>query len=135
VECRAFSGPVLPFSGESFALVNSFVSIGHQGGHFSNFLRMFTVREFFLALSPFPPDSGTTAKRISLWATAKRSAMIVPAEVLQSFASILAAGYLRFRSQRRRQNLLDTSAPQSLHGHEVNACEKGEMGDGSSSAD
>jgi len=61
--------------------------------------------------------------------------MIVPAEDLQSIASILAAGYLRFRSQQRRQNQLDKAATPSLHGHEVNACEKGEDADGSSAAD
>lgn len=61
--------------------------------------------------------------------------MDVPAEDLQSIATILAAGYLRYRAQRSRQNLLDNPATPSLHGHEVNAHEKGEDADGSSAAD
>ena len=52
--------------------------------------------------------------------------MVVPPEDLQSIASILAAGYLRYRSQKHRQNQLANAATQSLHGHEVNASEKGE---------
>jgi hypothetical protein len=61
--------------------------------------------------------------------------MDVPAEDLQSIASILAAGYLRYRAQQRRQNLLDKPVTTSLHGHEVNACENGEDPDGCSAAD
>ena len=61
--------------------------------------------------------------------------MDVPVEDLQSIASILAAGYLRYRSHQRRQNLLDNPATQSLHGCEVNASEKGEDADGSSAAE
>ena len=57
--------------------------------------------------------------------------MAVPAEDLQSIASILAAGYLRYRSHQRRQNLLDKAATPSLPGHEVNTSEKGEDPDGS----
>jgi hypothetical protein len=44
------------------------------------------------------------------------------AEVLKSIASILAAGYLRYR---RRKDSLDVAAKLSLHVHEVNAVEKG----------
>ena len=62
--------------------------------------------------------------------------MVVPAEDLQSIAAILAAGYLRYRVRRRRENLLDIAAAPSLHGHEVNTCEKGEpCGDPGSRAD
>ncbi len=64
--------------------------------------------------------------------------MIVPAEDLQEIASILAAGYLRYRAEQRRQNQLDKAAAQSLHGHEVNAPEKeekGEVADENSRAD
>ena len=61
--------------------------------------------------------------------------MEVPAEDLQEIASILAAGYLCYRVRRRRENLLDIVAAPSLHGHEVNASEKGEDADGSSAAD
>jgi hypothetical protein len=46
------------------------------------------------------------------------------AEVLKSIASILAAGYLRYR---RRKDSLDVAANLSLHGQEVNAVEKGEI--------
>ncbi len=46
------------------------------------------------------------------------------AEVLRALASILAAGYLRYR---RRKDSLDVAAHLSLHGHEVNAVEKGEL--------
>jgi len=61
--------------------------------------------------------------------------MDVPVEDLQTIASILAAGYLRFRAKRRRENQLDKAATQSLHVPAVNACEKGEDADGSSAAD
>ena len=61
--------------------------------------------------------------------------MAVPAEDLQEIASILATGYLRYRSQQRRQNQLDKGATPSLHGHKVNASEKGEDADGSSATD
>ena len=44
------------------------------------------------------------------------------AEDLKALASILAAGYLRYR--RRRKDSLDVAANLSLHGHEVNAVEK-----------
>ena len=44
------------------------------------------------------------------------------AEDLKAPASILAAGYLRYR--RRRKDSLDVAANLSLHGHEVNAVEK-----------
>jgi len=46
-------------------------------------------------------------------------------EDLDSIASILAAGYLKYR-KKRREDLLDTSTEASPHGHEVNASEKGE---------
>ena len=46
-------------------------------------------------------------------------------EDLDSIASILADGYLRYR-KNRRQDLLDTTTEASPHGHEVNASEKGE---------
>ncbi|MBI3680574.1 MAG: hypothetical protein HY235_09280 [Acidobacteria bacterium] len=56
-------------------------------------------------------------------------------EDLDSIASILAAGYLKYR-KKRREDLLDTSAEASPHGHEVNASEKGEgRGDPDSGAD
>ena len=55
-------------------------------------------------------------------------------EDLDSIASILAAGYLKYRKQRR-EDLLDSAAEASPHGHEVNASEKGEDADGSSAAD
>ena len=44
------------------------------------------------------------------------------AEDLKALASILAAGYLRYR--RRRKDSVDVAANLSLHGHEVNAVEK-----------
>jgi|GEM_PF-5667929 len=47
------------------------------------------------------------------------------AEVLKTLASILAAGYRRYR---RRTDSLDVAAANlSLHGHEVNAVEKEEV--------
>jgi len=46
-------------------------------------------------------------------------------EDLDSIASILASGYLRYR-QKRREDPLATSPEASPHGHEVNASEKGE---------
>ncbi len=46
-------------------------------------------------------------------------------ETLRSIASILAAGYLRYR--RRRKDSLDVAANLSLHGHEVNAVEKEDL--------
>ena len=55
--------------------------------------------------------------------------MVVPPEDLQSIASILAAGYLRYRNQQRRQNQLANASIQSLHGQEVNAPEKGGKGE------
>ncbi len=44
------------------------------------------------------------------------------AEDLKAIASILAAGYLRYR----RKDSLDLAANLSLHGHEVNAVEREE---------
>ena len=56
------------------------------------------------------------------------------AEDLKALASILAAGYLRYR--RRRKDSLDLGVALSLHGHEVNAVEKGgNLGDSVSRAD
>ncbi len=52
--------------------------------------------------------------------------MAVPIEELQSIASILAAGYLRYRRRIRREDSLDNPATSSPHGHEVNGPEKGE---------
>jgi len=57
-------------------------------------------------------------------------------EELKVIASILAAGYLRYRQQVRRKDSLDVAANPSLHGHEVNAVEKGgNLGDSGSPAD
>jgi hypothetical protein len=57
-------------------------------------------------------------------------------ETLDAVAAILAAGYLRYRRSQRREVLLDATAEQSLHGHEVNGSEKGEpIGDFDSQAD
>jgi hypothetical protein len=56
-------------------------------------------------------------------------------EDLDSVATILADGYLRYRTNRR-QEPVDTTAEASPHGHEVNASEKGEgFADSSSCAD
>ena len=46
-------------------------------------------------------------------------------EDLDSIASILADGYLRYR-KNQREDPLDTTREASPHGHEVNASEKGE---------
>jgi hypothetical protein len=46
--------------------------------------------------------------------------LAVPTEELQSIASILAAGYLRYRRRIRRKDSLDNPATSSPHGHEVN---------------
>ena len=53
------------------------------------------------------------------------------AEDLRSIASILATGYLRYR---RRKDSLDLAANLSLHGHEVNAVEKGGLDSDADSA-
>ncbi len=56
-------------------------------------------------------------------------------EDLDSIASILAAGYLKYR-RKHREDPLDSAAEASPHGHEVNASEKGEgRGDPGSRAD
>jgi hypothetical protein len=56
--------------------------------------------------------------------------LAVPTEELQSIASILAAGYLRYCRRIRREDSLDNAATSSPHGHEVNSTEKGEgLGD------
>ena len=56
-------------------------------------------------------------------------------EDLDSIAAILADGYLRHRKNRNK-DLVDTTADASVHGHEVNASEKGEgFADSDSSAD
>jgi hypothetical protein len=56
-------------------------------------------------------------------------------EDLDSIASVLASGYLRYR-QKRREDLLATPPEASPHGHEVNASEKGEgLGNPDSQAD
>lgn len=52
--------------------------------------------------------------------------MAVPIEDLQSIAGILAAGYLRYRRRKRREESLDNAGTSSPHGHEVNSPEKGE---------
>jgi hypothetical protein len=52
--------------------------------------------------------------------------LAVPIEELQSIASILAAGYLRYRRRIQREERLDNPATSSPHGHEVNSPEKGE---------
>jgi hypothetical protein len=54
------------------------------------------------------------------------------AEVLKTLASILAVGYLRYR--RRHKDSLDLGANPSLHGHEVDAVEKGGFGSDADSA-
>ena len=145
---HASSDPVLPFSADRLSLVNNFVRLADRAVHFSNFLRMFTVENASGVLL-VPPDSGTTAKRTTLWvpegfasmgrppdATARCSAMVVPAEDLQSIAAILAAGYLRYRRRVRREDLLDTAATPSPYEQEVKTSEKGEpSGDSSSRAD
>ena len=56
-------------------------------------------------------------------------------EDMDSIASIMADGYLRYR-KNRCQDLLDTTTEASPHRHEVNASEKGEgLGDSGSRAD
>jgi hypothetical protein len=49
---------------------------------------------------------------------------VVPTEELQSIASILAAGYLRYRRRIRREEPLDNPATSSPHGHEANGPER-----------
>jgi hypothetical protein len=50
----------------------------------------------------------------------------IAAEDFQAIARILAAGYLRYRERRRRENSLDVAPQSSVHGHEVNGTEKGD---------
>ena len=45
---------------------------------------------------------------------------------LKIIATILTAGYLRYRERRRRELSLDSAEASSPHGHEVNGTEKGE---------
>ena len=65
--------------------------------------------------------SGIERYRKLLIAEARATAL-----ALQSIASILAAGYLRYRRRIRREERLDNPATSSPHGHEVNGTEKGE---------
>jgi hypothetical protein len=50
----------------------------------------------------------------------------IPTEEFQSIVRIFAAGYLRLRAQRRREQRLANAPISSLHGHEVNGIEKRE---------
>ena len=52
--------------------------------------------------------------------------MGIPTEDLQSIASLLATGYLRYRDHIRSQTRLDFAATSSPPGHEVNSHENGE---------
>ncbi len=60
----------------------------------------------------------------------------VAPQYLSEIASILAAGYLRYRRRLGRQDSLDTSANPSLHMQAVNGSEKGEpVGDDGTQSD
>jgi hypothetical protein len=62
--------------------------------------------------------------------------LAVPIEDLPSIAAILASGYLRYRRRAGREDPLDSPTASSVHGHEVNASEKGEdFGDPDSRTD
>jgi len=51
----------------------------------------------------------------------------LPADDFAAIVKILAAVYLRYRERLRRQNSLDVAATTSVHGHEVNGTEKGNL--------